>query len=180
MKIGLISDTHSYLDPQVLEYFAHCDQVWHAGDIGTAEVAQALQAICPLKAVHGNIDGNDLRNNYPHDQEFDCEGFKVWITHIGGFPPDYTTKIRQQLDSLKPQIFVCGHSHILKIVPDHNRQLIHINPGAAGKEGFHHIRTLLRFDLNPAPNVFKAITNLEVIHLGKRGSLPTKKEENLE
>lgn len=163
MKIGLLSDTHSYLDPAIVNHFAECDELWHAGDIGDIQVCQSIEAIKPLVAVHGNIDSQNIRVTYPENQIIEREGLKIWITHIGGYPPRYTSALKQQLDDIKPDIFVCGHSHILKVISDPNRQLLHLNPGACGKHGFHQVRTLLRFDINAGK-----ISNMEVIELGKR------------
>lgn len=165
MKIGLISDTHGYLDDRVFEYFAECDEIWHAGDIGTAEVGVKLAAFKPLMAVYGNIDGNDLRQTFPEDQIFVREGKTIWITHIGGYPPKYNRRVLGELDNIKPYLFICGHSHIVKVVSDKQRlPLVHINPGAAGMQGFHHMRTIMRFDLTG-----DGIKNLQLIELGKRG-----------
>jgi len=165
MKIGLISDTHGYLDARVFEYFAECDEIWHAGDIGTTEVAEKLAAFKPLLAVYGNIDGSDLRQTFPEDQIFVREGKTIWITHIGGYPPRYNRRVLGKLDRIKPYLFICGHSHIVKVLTDKQRlPLIHINPGAAGMQGFHHMRTIMRFDLTG-----EGIKNLQLIELGKRG-----------
>lgn len=174
MKIGIISDTHSYLDPQFKTYFKDCDQLWHAGDIGSMEVADQLEAFKPTIFVYGNIDDQKMRIRYPKNQIFECAGLKVFMTHIGGYPPNYKPEIRKELDEIKPRIFVCGHSHILKIMPDQKRNLIHFNSGAAGKHGFHHIRTLIRLEINNAK-----ITNVEVIELGKRGTITDEDEKIL-
>jgi hypothetical protein len=163
MKIGLLSDTHSFLDEQFFELFAQCDEIWHAGDIGNAEVAEKLEAFKPFRAVYGNIDGGEIRKKYPKDLIFDCQGAKIFITHIGGYPPKYTTALKKQLAEIKPDIFICGHSHILRVIGDQERKLLHINSGAAGKEGFHIIRTAMRFDIQDGK-----ISNLQVIELGKR------------
>ncbi len=162
--IGLISDTHSYLDPQVFEHFRDCDEIWHIGDIGDPEVLRLLQASKPVKAVFGNIDGPDLRYEIPEDLIFECEGLKVLMTHIGGTPPSYTPRVRELLKNHRPDLFICGHSHILRVIKDHKREnLVYLNPGAAGKHGFHHVRTLMRMTLSSG-----RISNLEVIELGKR------------
>jgi putative phosphoesterase len=167
MKIGLISDTHGYLDEQVFNYFSACDEIWHAGDIGDITLIQRLEAFKPVRAVYGNIDDQQIRISYPKDQKFVCEGLEVWITHIGGYPPKYNPQVLNTFKAYVPNIFICGHSHILKVMPDpkHNN-LLHMNPGAAGKHGFHHMRTLLRFDI-----LEKKVRNLEVIELGKRAIL---------
>ena len=164
MKIGLLSDTHSYLDPKVFEYFSECNEIWHAGDIGDISVCDQLADFKPLMAVHGNIDNQEIRITYPEEQLFEREGFKIWITHIGGYPPKYNSKVRKKLQEIKPDIFICGHSHILKVISDPNiNGLLHLNPGACGKHGFHQVKTLLRFDLND-----KKISNMQVIEIGKR------------
>jgi len=163
MKIGLLSDTHSYLDEQFFELFKECDEVWHAGDIGQISVAERLASFKPLRAVYGNIDGREIRAIYPKDLVFDCAGAKIFITHIGGYPPKYTTQLKKQLDEIRPDVFICGHSHILKVIGDKERSLLHLNSGAAGKEGFHFVRTALRFEINAGK-----INQMEVIELGKR------------
>lgn len=165
MKIGLISDTHGYLDPRVFEYFSECDEIWHGGDIGSLEVAQQLEAFRPLVAVYGNIDGPEIKQKYPEDQVFQREGKTIWITHIGGFPPRYNKRTLKQIDQIKPYLFIAGHSHIAKAVSDKARMpLLHLNPGAAGMQGFHKMRTIMRFNLDE-----KGIRNLQLIELGKRG-----------
>ncbi len=164
IRIGLISDTHGYLDPKVAEHFKNVDQIWHAGDIGTIDVCEELEKIAPLKAVYGNIDGGILRQSYPEHLKFSLQGLKIWITHIGGYPGRYNPKIREKVYALKPDLFICGHSHILKIQPDKKvPNLLHINPGAAGKHGFHKVKTLVRFGLDNGK-----IKDLEVIELGPR------------
>lgn len=167
MKIGLLSDTHSYLDPKVLGYFKNCDEIWHAGDIGDRMVVDELERAKPLRAVYGNIDDKEMQTRYPEDLWFDCEGLKVWITHIGGAPPSYNPRIKKVFKTRIPDIFICGHSHILRVKKDPNyKNLLYINPGAAGKQGFHHIKTIMRFEVTG-----KEIKNLEVIELGKRGAI---------
>lgn len=167
MKIGLLSDTHSYLDPKVLDYFKNCDEIWHAGDIGDHLVVDELESAKPLRAVYGNIDDKEMQARYPEDLWFDCEGLTVWITHIGGAPPNYNPRIKKVFKERIPDIFICGHSHILRVKKDPNyKNLLYINPGAAGKQGFHHIKTIIRFDISG-----KEIKNLEVIELGKRGAI---------
>lgn len=169
IHIGLISDTHGFLDERVFDYFAACDEIWHAGDIGEPTVAEQLAAFKPLRAVYGNIDTSAIRRQYPENQIFQCGKLKVWITHIGGYPPRYTPALKKQLDQIRPELFICGHSHILKVMPDKERQLLHLNPGAAGHEGFHKIRTLLRFAVDTEQAGLASIGQLEVIELGKRG-----------
>jgi putative phosphoesterase len=166
MKIGLVSDTHSYLDPTVFEHFKNVDEIWHAGDIGDAAVVNALEKFKPLRAVYGNIDNKTMRARFPEDDWFDCEGFTIWMTHIGGAPPNYNPRIKKVLEKRKPDIFICGHSHILRIKKDPAYNMLYLNPGAAGNLGFHVIKTLIRFELTK-----KEVKNMEVIELGKRGAL---------
>ena len=162
-KIGLLSDTHSHLDPKIFHYFAEVDEIWHAGDIGAPEVAQALEKFKPFRAVYGNIDGQAIRLQYPLDLRFNCEGLDVWITHIGGYPGKYNPRVRAEMQINPPKLFICGHSHILKVIPDKQFNLLHINPGACGQEGFHQVKTLIRFEITNAK-----IQNLEVVELGLR------------
>ena len=162
-RIGLISDTHSYLDDAVFEHFATCDEVWHAGDFGDIKLANALKAFKPLKGVYGNIDGQDIRTEYSEHLKFNCEKVKVWMTHIGGYPGKYNPKIREELFQEQPDLFICGHSHILKVIYDKKISSLHLNPGAAGKYGWHKVRTLLRFCISE-----EKILNLEVIELANR------------
>jgi putative phosphoesterase len=162
-RIGLISDTHGYLDDAVFRYFDACDEIWHAGDFGTLELADQLAAFKPLRGVYGNIDGQDVRIVHPEHQFFTCEEVKVWMTHIGGYPGKYPAKIKETLLNYQPDLFICGHSHILKVIYDRNLHFLHLNPGAAGKHGWHKVRTLLRFDIFD-----KKIHNLEAIELGSR------------
>jgi uncharacterized protein len=167
MKIGLLSDTHSYLDPKILSYFSHCDEIWHAGDIGNATVANELEKFKPLRAVFGNIDDKDMQVRFPEDLWFACEGLTVWMTHIGGAPPNYNPRIKKILKDKAPDIFICGHSHILRVKKDPAyKNMLYLNPGAAGNHGFHPIKTILRFEI-----VDKEIRNMEVIELGKRGAI---------
>ena len=163
MRIGLLSDTHGFLDENILKYFAECDEIWHAGDIGSIEIADKFKKFKIFRAVHGNIDEPSLRQEYPEELIFETEGLKVFIIHIGGYPPKYNKSIRKRLDEINPGLFICGHSHIAKIVNDPDRKLLHINPGAAGKQGFHHIRSIVRF------SIFEGkIENIQLIELGKR------------
>lgn len=163
-KIGLLSDTHGFLDEKVFHYFENCDEIWHAGDIGNIQVANQLESFKPFRAVYGNIDGTELRIRYPKDQYFVCEGLTVWITHIGGYPPQYNPQVKKSLLLNPPAIFICGHSHILRIMTDPKLDnLLYINPGAAGKSGFHHTRTLVRFQIEDAK-----VSNMQVIELGSR------------
>jgi putative phosphoesterase len=167
MKIGLLSDTHSYLDPKIPGYFKDCDEIWHAGDIGEISVVNKLEKIRPLRAVFGNIDDKEMQIRFPEDLWFECEGLTIWITHIGGAPPNYNPRIKKILTQRIPDVFICGHSHILRVKKDPGyKNMIYINPGAAGNQGFHHIKTIMRFEINA-----KEIRNLEVIELGKRGEI---------
>ena len=167
MKIGLLSDTHSYLDDQVFGYFADCDEIWHAGDIGSLVVSEQLNAYKPFQAVYGNIDGADIRARYPEDLWLEREGLLVWITHIGGYPPRYNPRTRQILSERQPDLMVCGHSHILRVMKDPKRnQMLCLNPGAAGRHGFHKTRTLLRFTLKNSQ-----VKEMEAVELGKRSSI---------
>ena len=165
-KIGLLSDTHGYLDPKVFDYFKLCDEIWHAGDIGDVAVSDQLSKFKTLRAVSGNIDGQQIRSLHPVDQVFHCEEVKVLITHIGGYPGNYFPEAKNKIEAHRPDVFICGHSHILKVMRDAKYGLLHMNPGAAGKSGFHKIKTLIRFDING-----KKIENPEVIELGLRGTI---------
>ena len=156
-KIGLLSDTHGSINPRILDFFAACDEIWHAGDIGNMETAEKLSDFKPLKAVYGNIDGQEIRNSYPKYQVFNCELVKVLMTHIGGYPGHYEKEARQLIVSEKPGIFISGHSHILKVMYDKKHELLHINPGAAGNSGFHNVITCVRFIIDG-----KDIRDLEV------------------
>ena len=162
-KIGLISDTHSFLHPRVKHYFKDVDEIWHAGDIGNIELADELKKFKPFKAVYGNIDGTEIRKEYPKNLRFTEDGVDVWITHIGGYPNSYDKRVLDEIQNNPPNLFICGHSHILKAIPDKKLNLIHLNPGAAGKVGFHQEFTLMRFELNRGQ-----VEKLEVIELGKR------------
>jgi putative phosphoesterase len=165
-KIGLISDTHSYLDPKVFTYFKDVDEIWHAGDIGNPEVLDELKAFKPTIAVFGNIDGGRLRQDCKEGEIFEREGVRVLITHIAAQPPKYNSKVLGYVRKYQPKLLVCGHSHILQVKPDKVNNLLFMNPGAAGKHGFHKMRTLLRFHL-----VAGEIKNLEVVELGPRSEL---------
>jgi len=162
-KIGLISDTHDYLDDAVFKHFDKCDEIWHAGDFGTAAIADALKAFRPLRGVYGNIDGYDIRSEYPETLVWQCEEVKILMIHIGGYPPQYNPKSKPLIKEEHPQIFISGHSHILKIMFDPAVDCLHMNPGAAGKHGWHKVRTLVRFEIDG-----KDIKNCEVIELGSR------------
>lgn len=159
-RIGLLSDTHSYWDDKYEKYFSECDEIWHAGDIGSMEVAEKLRAIKPLRAVYGNCDGGDLRYMFSERYRFDCEGVDVLIKHIGGYPGNYDPSVRGTMFSRPPKLFISGHSHILRVLYDKTIGCLHINPGAAGQQGFHKVRTLVRFTIDGTE--FK---DLEVIEL---------------
>jgi len=163
MKIGLISDTHGYLDEAVFRHFSHCDEVWHAGDFGSNEVVRKLAAFKPLRGVYGNIDGTDIRMQFPEVLRFTCEELPVMIKHIGGYPGRYAPGVKEDLLAHPAGLFISGHSHILKIIFDEKLQCLHMNPGAAGKQGWHKVRTLIRFDVDG-----KQMKNCEVIELGKK------------
>ncbi len=162
-RIGLLSDTHGHYDPKFEKYFAECDEIWHAGDIGDLSVTDELKKIAPVRAVYGNIDGHLVRREWPEHTRFACEGVDVWMTHIGGKPYVYDFRIREKIKRNPPQLFICGHSHICKVQMDKRIKTLYMNPGAAGLKGFHVIRTLLRFTLDKGN-----IKDLEVIELGKR------------
>ena len=166
MKIGLLSDTHSHLDPKIFDYFKGCDEIWHAGDAGD-NILEHLESFKPLRFVFGNIDSQIIQKKYPEDLWFTCEGLTIWMTHIGGAPPNYNPRVKKIFKEKIPDIFICGHSHILRVKKDPAyNNMLYINPGAAGNHGFHHVKTLIRFEI-----IGKEIKNMEVIELGKRGSL---------
>ena len=158
IKILLLSDTHSFIGDDILKYVKQADEVWHAGDIGDLKVTDAIKKLKPLRAVYGNIDNAEARLEFPEHLKFRCEGVKVWITHIGGYPGRYAPAIRNQIRIHTPDLFICGHSHILKVINDKKLKLLHMNPGAAGTHGFHKVRTMLRFEITG-----EKIQNLEVI-----------------
>jgi putative phosphoesterase len=158
--IGLISDTHHYLDDAIFEHFKKCDEIWHGGDFGTIAIADKLAAFKPLKGVYGNIDGPDIRNIYPEQLVFMCEDVKVMMRHIGGYPPKYNPETKKQIIVEQPHLFISGHSHILKVMYDEKLNCLHMNPGAAGKQGWHKVRTLIRFVIDG-----KEMKNCEVIEL---------------
>lgn len=151
------------MDDRILAYAEKADEIWHAGDIGDLSVTDELKKINPLKAVFGNIDSAEIRKEFPLHNRFFCEKVDVWITHIGGYPGKYSPAIREEIKAKPPKLFICGHSHILKVMYDKNLKLLHMNPGAAGKYGFHHVRTMLRFEVDETE-----ISNLEIIELGKK------------
>ena len=161
-RIGLISDTHNYLDKAVFDHFKNCDEIWHAGDFGTGAIADELKAFKPLKGVYGNIDGYDIRSIYPEKLRWQCEGVKVFMTHIGGYPPKYNPQVKKELIANPPKLFICGHSHILKVMYDKDLDCLHMNPGAAGVHGWHKVRTLIRFAIDK-----QDIKECEVIEMEK-------------
>lgn len=162
-RIGLLSDTHGWLDERIRPHIEGCDELWHAGDIGTAEVTDELKRWKPLRAVYGNIDGTALRQDFPEHQRFTIEQVRVWMTHIGGRPPRYNPAVLPSLKADPPTLFVCGHSHICQVQFDPKLDVLYMNPGAAGRHGWHQVRTLLRFTIDGA-----ALKDLEVIELGPR------------
>jgi putative phosphoesterase len=166
MKIGLMSDTHSFLDERVFKYFEECDEIWHAGDFGSMELIDRLKAFKPLRGVYGNIDNRQIQAEVPLDLRFECAGLQVFMTHIGGYPGKYNPRVRAILQADPPiaGLFISGHSHILKVMPDKQMGFLHINPGACGNEGWHKVKTLVRFSINEG-----ILNNLEIIELGNRG-----------
>ena len=159
-KILLISDTHGHVDDHMMKYIKESDEVWHAGDIGTTQVTDTISSLKPLRAVFGNIDNHELRLSFPKELLFECEDINIYMTHIGGRPGRYAKGISEKIKSIKPKIFICGHSHILKIQYDKVNQLLFINPGAIGKHGFHKVRTMVRFEIEKSD-----IKNMEVIEV---------------
>ncbi|MFN4256284.1 MAG: metallophosphoesterase family protein [Saprospiraceae bacterium] len=166
-RIGLLSDTHSHLPSKVFEHFAGCDEVWHAGDFGNWDVAERLRQFKPLRGVFGNIDGHEIRAEFPEDLRFECEGVPVFMTHIGGYPGRYAPRVREILRGEPPRggLFISGHSHILKVMPDAALGFLHINPGACGLEGWHKVKTLVRFTLDSGK-----ISDLQIIELGPKNA----------
>lgn len=165
-RIGLLSDTHGYLDERILHHLSDCDEIWHAGDIGNASVSDQLAALKPYRAVYGNIDGHELRRMHEEHLYIKCEGLNIWMTHIGGRPPRYAKGIRERLQRIRPDVFICGHSHILKVQKDQQLGVWYINPGAAGINGFHKMRTLIKFEVHEGK-----MQNMQVVELGKRGAI---------
>jgi putative phosphoesterase len=162
-RIGILSDTHGFVHPRVLEFFSGCDEIWHAGDIGTPEVINKLETIAVVRAVYGNIDGGSLRKDFPETALFTTEGLKVLMMHIGGYPGRYTPQARRLIEKYRPGLFVSGHSHILKVMPDHRYHLLHINPGAAGNSGFHKSITAIRLSISESRPA-----NLEVLDIDRK------------
>ncbi len=169
-KIGLISDNHSYDGSDMIKYLKDCDEIWHAGDIGSLESIAKMRDICTFRAVYGNIDGHAVRAEFPLNLSWECEGMQMFMTHIGGYPERYYKRVRKILEEEKPDLYICGHSHILKVMPDRNLDLLHMNPGAYGHHGFHKMRTILKFEIDNG-----AIQNANVIELGLRGKLGRRK-----
>lgn len=161
-KILLLSDTHGHIDDDILKYVKQADEIWHAGDIGNLKVADAIKALKPLRAVYGNIDDAKARMEFPEHDRFLCEHVDVWITHIGGYPNKYDTRVKNNIIKNPPKLFICGHSHILKVMYDKKLNLLHMNPGAVGKQGLHKVRTMLRFTIEG-----EKIDDLEVIEFKK-------------
>lgn len=166
MQIGIISDTHSHMDNSILEALQASDEIWHIGDLGDIEILKLLEKIAPVRGVFGNIDDQKVRSIWPLDLQFESEGMKVYMTHIGGYPGRYPARVKDQIKEYQPGIFLSGHSHILKVMPDKQFNLLHINPGAAGHHGFHAIRTVVRLKIEKGK-----IENLEVVELGRRGKI---------
>jgi len=162
-KIGLLSDTHGFLDPKVFEYFKDVDEIWHAGDVGSMEVIEQLEAFKPTRGVFGNIDGNKVRSAWPEHNSFTCEGMKILISHIGGKPYRYRKISYPTIQKERPNVFVCGHSHILLVQFDKTINAMWLNPGACGYKGFHQVKTLLRFDVDN-----NQLKNMEIIEIGQR------------
>lgn len=162
-KILLLSDTHGHIDDAIIKYAKQADEIWHAGDIGNLQVTDKLKAIKPIRGVYGNIDDHIIQKEFPEHNRFNCEGVDVWITHIGGYPPKYNVRVRDEIKANPPKLFICGHSHILKVMHDKKLDVLHMNPGACGKHGFHAVRTMLRFKID-----LGKISDLEVIELVKR------------
>lgn len=165
-RIGLLSDTHGWLDQRIREHFTACDEIWHAGDIGGSHVTDELAEWKPLRAVWGNIDDTKARQAFPEHQRFTLDGVRVWMTHIGGRPQRYERSVLQELQADPPALFICGHTHLCMVQFDERLNMLYMNPGACGRHGFHHVRTLLRFTLEQGK-----VKDLEVVELGPRGAL---------
>lgn len=161
--IGLISDTHGHIDERIAEHFKECDEIWHAGDVGDYEVILKLNLIAPVVAVYGNIDGSAIRSRYPGHQRMEREGLDIWMTHIGGYPGNYDARVKPEIFEHPPGLFISGHSHILKVIPDKKGGFLHMNPGSAGRKGMHKVRTLIRVGI-----VRGRIDHADVIELGPR------------
>jgi putative phosphoesterase len=164
-KIGLLSDTHGHYDPRIASLFGEVDEIWHAGDVGDYEVILQLNMIAPVVAVYGNIDGTPIRSRFPGHQRLKREGLDIWMTHIGGYPGNYDRRVRDIIYRDPPGLFISGHSHILKVIPDKKGGFLHMNPGSAGRNGMHQVRTLIRFEISEG-----RLGNADVIELGPRSS----------
>lgn len=162
-RIGLISDTHGYIEPKMFEFFKSVDEIWHAGDMGGIDIPERLKKFKTLRGVYGNIDDQEVRYLYPEHLRFKCEETDVWITHIGGYPGKYDRKIKRELEQYPPELFISGHSHILKVQFDEKLDLLHINPGAIGNSGFHQVKTAVRFNIDG-----KAVKNLEILDIQRK------------
>ncbi|MBP7184994.1 MAG: metallophosphoesterase family protein [Saprospiraceae bacterium] len=171
MKILIISDTHGYLDKSIMKHISEADEVWHAGDVGNIELLDKIKKLKPLIAVYGNIDGSDIRTEYPENELFTRDGLKILMTHIAGYPSKYNSRAKKIILDNKPDLVVCGHSHILRIMRDKELNHIHINPGACGIYGFHAVRTIVKFEINSSK-----IENVAIIELGKRSAIPQPSE----
>ena len=169
-RIGLLSDTHGFLDPTIFEHFDECDEIWHAGDVGTKNIIDQLAAFKTFRGVFGNIDDRSIISLLPRDLRFKLEGLDIFITHIGGYPGRYNRRVGQIMNVDPPGLFICGHSHILKVIYDKKYRCLHMNPGACGHQGFHHVRTLLRFEIEAGK-----VQNADVIELGSRGIIYKRK-----
>ena len=162
-RIGLLSDTHGYYDPRIARLFSEVDEIWHAGDVGDYEVILHLNRIAPVIAVYGNIDGTPIRSRFPGHQRLQREGLDIWMTHVGGYPGNYDRRVRDLIYADPPGLFISGHSHILKVIPDKKGGFLHMNPGSAGRNGIHQVRTLIRFEISEG-----RMSNADVIELGSR------------
>ncbi len=164
-RIGLLSDTHGFYDPGIAEHFNECNEIWHAGDIGDIDIIIHLNRICPVIAVYGNIDGTQIRSKYPEHQRHTRSGLDIWMTHTGGYPGNYSPNVKPGIFSDPPGLFISGHSHILKVMPDRKGGFLHMNPGSAGRFGMHKVRTVIRFEIEDG-----RVENLDVIELGPRSA----------
>ena len=173
--IALISDNHSYDGEDMIKYLEGCDEIWHAGDIGSLDSIKKMRDMATFRGVYGNIDGHAVRGEFPLNQAWETEGLKVFMTHIGGYTPKYYKRVRHILQETRPDLYICGHSHILRVMPDRDLDLLHMNPGAYGHHGFHKIRTMLKFEIHSG-----AIKNAHVVELGMRGSIAKRTKHKTE